>query len=205
MSSVAVAKTPEELLALSDRDHAALIWERQPSRSFQHWIDALTPEKLPNARLILSASDVRQAILSVCEIYGTPNCAERELLIDDVAALAGIATELMCATHIRLRLSAVTNETWRSFVTNGASARLICTYRGTGTRYQYSSRAGAEQQGFTVPLGSPVVLRGSRWSDVSLADASMDRPHGGNQADPCLALVLEPVEDAASTTGRSIH
>lgn len=205
MLIVAVAKTLEELLALRDRDHAALICECQPSRSLQHWIDAVVPDRLPDARLIPSASHVRRAILSVCEIYGTPNCVETQPVINDTAALADTAAELICVKHMRLRLSAVTNETRPSFATNGASARRICIYLGAGTRYRHSSRAAAEHQGFTVPRGMPVVLRESGWSDVSLADDSMDRPHGGNQADPCLALVLEPVEDAALTTARSIY
>ena len=159
--SVATVDTPEELSALHRPGCVAVLWWRQPITSFQDWIDALAPEQLPTARLILCAQDVRPALTSISTVFGTPECAERSLLIDDVAALAEIFAGLMRASHLRLRLDVMTSNACRDFQFDPVPARLICTYRGTGTQYSISTDVVESRQVFTVPTGVPIVMRGA--------------------------------------------
>lgn len=205
MTNIAVAQTPEELIALNSEGHAAVIWERQPSQSFQNWIDALSPERLPSARLILGTCDVQQAIHSICEIYGTPNCIERETLIDDVAALADIFAEFICATHLRLRLNAIPHNTQQSYESNGSRTRLVCTYRGPETQYQLSANDVTTSNAFNVSCGTPVILRASPGPSSFHSDDFTTYSDTNKQSDHSLILILEPVDGAASFTGRSFH
>lgn len=157
--SIAIADTPEDLSAIVHSDVPAMVWHRHPLTRFQNWIDAVAPEHLPRARMILHPGNVREAAAWVCEICGTPDSAERVLLIDDIAALAHIFAELKNARYVLLRLDVVTaTEVCES--DNGATnARLVCTYRGTGTQCVVQSGGPDPTQVFTVPTGAPILLR----------------------------------------------
>ena len=70
--------------------------------------------------------------MQTCEASGLPDGAERARLVDDAAALADIFAGLMRARHLRLRFDVVTTNACRKFHIDAVTARLICTYRGTG-------------------------------------------------------------------------
>ena len=84
-----------ELSALHKPSCAAVIWRREAMIGFQDWLDALQPELLPEARVILPPYEVRKAVESICDISGTPDCIERDRLIDDVVAMAEIFARVM--------------------------------------------------------------------------------------------------------------
>ena len=96
---VGIAETPDGLSSVRRSGCAAAIWRRRPLTGFQSWLDSLDPEHLPRARVILRVDDVRAATLTICEASGTPECAERERLIDDIAALADIFSTVMGTAH----------------------------------------------------------------------------------------------------------
>ena len=104
------------------------IWRRRPLPGFQSWLDALESERLPKARVILRPEDVRETAFLIFEASGTPECAERERMIDDAAALADIFAGLMCTPYLRLRFDVVTTNACRKFHIDAVTARLICTY-----------------------------------------------------------------------------
>ena len=134
-TGIGVVDGPEALDILHDPGCAAAIWQRAPLVPFQTWINTLEPAQLPSARLILRADAVRSAVSGICDGAGTPNGAERDQFLDDVAALAKVFAGLMATEWLRLRLDVVKTNACRKFHIDAVTARLVCTYRGTGTQY----------------------------------------------------------------------
>ena len=192
---VGVADAPEGLAAIHHPGCAAAIWQRHPLPGFQSWIDALQPERLPKARVILRPEDVRDAAFQICEEFGTPECGERGRLIDDVAALADLFAGLMCAPYLRLRFDVVKTNACRKFHIDAITARLVCTYRGTGTQYGISTDGAEPQRVFTVPTGAPILLRGTLWPERPKSGLLHRSPPIEGTGETRLVLVLDPISD----------
>ena len=192
---VSVADTPEGLSAIRRPDCAAAIWRRQPLSSFQDWVDRLDPAHLPRARLILRPEAVRDAVTALCEAAGTPEDDGRTRLVDDVAALADIFAGLMTASFLRLRLDVVTTNACRKFHIDAVTARLICTYRGTGTQYGISADGAGPRRVFTVPTGVPILLRGTLWPESPRSGLLHRSPPIEGTGKTRLVLVLDPIYD----------
>ena len=176
---------------------AAALWTRQPMASFERWITGLDPSVLPKARLILRPAAVQDAVRQICELRGTPEGSNRERLIDDIAALADIFGAIMQADWLRLRLDIVTTNACRKFHIDAVSARLVCTYRGTGTQYGTRNSSSDPQDIFTVPTGSPIILRGTKWPESPPAALAHRSPPIEGKDETRLLLVLDPVTDPA--------
>ena len=192
---VGLADTPEGLSAIRQPGFAAAIWRRDPLPGFQSWIDTLAPEQLPKARVILRPEDFRDAVLQICEAAGTPDGAERERLIDDTAALANIFAGLMRTPYLRLRFDVVTTNACREFHIDAVTARLVCTYRGTGTQYGIASGGAEPRRIFTVPTGAPILLRGTLWPEHPKSGLLHRSPPIEGTGETRLLLVLDPVSD----------
>jgi hypothetical protein len=192
---VGVADTPEGLSAIRHPGCAATIWRRQPLPGFQAWIDALEPDTLPRARIILRPAVVREAMAQVCDASGTPESPERDLLVDDIAALADIFSEIVGAPWLRLRLDAVATDACRRFHVDAVTARLICTYRGPGTQYGISTDGAEPARVFTVPTGAAVILRGTLWRQGLRTGLLHRSPPIEGTGETRLVLVLDPVHD----------
>ncbi len=192
---VAVVDRPENLAAIHHPGCAAAIWQRQPLPEFQHWIDALPPEHLPKARVILRPEQVRDAVLYICEKAGTPDCDERAMLVDDTAAQADIFANLMSASFLRLRFDVVTDNACRKFHIDAVTARLVCTFRGTGTQYGISTDGEEPPKVFTVPTASPMLLRGTLWPGEPKSGLLHRSPPIQGTGETRLLLVLDPIFD----------
>lgn len=192
---VGVADTPEGLRAIRHPGCAAAIWRRQTLPGFRAWIDGLDPACLPRARIILPAEAVRAAVAQVCQASGTPEGPERDMLIDDIAALAGIFSGILRAPWLRLRLDVVTTDACRRFHVDAVTARLICTYRGTGTQYGVSTDGAAPSRVFTVPTGAALILRGTLWPQGARTGLLHRSPPIEGTGETRLVLVLDPVDD----------
>ncbi len=192
---VGVADTPEGLSAIHRPGCAAAIWRRQPLPGFQSWIDALDPDMLPRARVILRPEAVRDAASEVYDASGTPFGPERDRLVDDIAALADIFAGLMRARWLRLRLDVVTTNACPKFHIDAVTARLVCTYRGTGTQYGVSTDGAEPRQIFTVPTGAPILLRGTRWPERPRSGLVHRSPPIEGTGETRTVLVLDPVDD----------
>ncbi|MEM8791676.1 MAG: DUF1826 domain-containing protein [Pseudomonadota bacterium] len=190
-----VTDLPEGLSAILQPDCAAAIWRRSPLASFQSWIDELDPRQLPKARLILRPGKVRDAVLKVCEISGMPETPQRAMLIDDVAALADIFAGLMSAPYLLLRLDVISTNACRKFHVDSVTARLICTYRGTGTQYGTASAGAEPEEVFTIPTSAPVLLRGKDWPTRPQSGFVHRSPPIEGTGETRLVLVLDPVLD----------
>jgi len=192
---VGVVDTPQGLSALHRPGCAAAIWRRQPLPGFQSWIDALDPDVLPRARVILRPDAVRDAASEVCDASDTPAGPERDRLVDNIAALADIFAGLMQARWLRLRLDVVTTNACRRFHIDAVTARLVCTYRGTGTQYGISTDGAEPRRIFTVPTGAPVLLRGTLWPERPCSGLLHRSPPIEGTGEARLVLVLDPEEE----------
>ncbi|MBI6630825.1 DUF1826 domain-containing protein [Pontibaca salina] len=192
---VGVAKSPETLSVIRSPSCAAAIWPRQQVPEFQTWIDALDPEELPRARMILRPDAVRDAALQICEASRTPAGAERDRLVDDIAALADVFSGVMRAKWLRLRLDVVTTNACWKFHTDAVTARLICTYRGTGTQYGISTDGAEPGRIFTVPAGSPILMRGTLWPEHPKSGLLHRSPPISGTGETRSVLVLDPIDD----------
>lgn len=196
---VAVADNSEGLRAFLEPSCAAAVWRRQPQTRFQSWVDAIDPDRLPQGRIVLRPDAVRQALAELCEIAQTPADPERAQLIDDVAALSDMFAGLMQAPYLRLRLQVVTSNACRKFHIDALTARLVCTYRGTGTQYGISADGHDPFRIFTVPTGAPILLRGTLWPEKPASGLLHRSPPIEGTGETRLVLVLDPVfepEDA---------
>ena len=192
---VGVADTAEGLSAIHRPGCAAAIWRRHPLPDFQFWIDALEPEQLPKARVIRRPENLRETVVQICDASGTPDCRERERLVDDVAALADIFVGLTPAPHLRLRFDVITTNACRKFHIDAVTARLVCTYRGTGTQYGIATDGAEPRRVFTVPTGAPILLRGTLWPEHPRSGLMHRSPPIEGTGETRLVLVLDPVLD----------
>lgn len=193
--AITLVETPEDLSAIRRPGCTAAIWPRQPLPCFQTWIDAIEPARLPNARVILRPEQARDVTSHICDVCGTPNCTERALLIDDVAALADIFAGLMHAPYLLLRLDVITTNACRKFHVDTVTARLICTYRGTGTQFGFTIGSTDPELVHTVPTCAPILLRGKLWQEHSHESLLHRSPPIEGSGETRLVLVLDPVTD----------
>lgn len=192
---VGVTQTHEGLSAIHRPGCAAAIWKRAPLPAFQHWIDSLDPDELPRTRMIVAPDAVRDALTETALMCGTPDCRECGMLVDDIAALSMIFAEVMEAPYIRLRLDVITSNACRKFHIDAVTARLICTYRGTGTQYGISTDGSDPARVFTVPASAPIILRGTAWPDGPKSGLLHRSPPIEGSGETRLLLVIDPVGD----------
>ena len=201
-NGVVSASTPEGLSAIRRSGCAAAIWKRRPLPRFQSWIDGLAPRHLPGSRIILRAEAVCEAFANITRASGMPESPERDLLVDDASALAAIFADIMRVDYLRVRLDVVSGNACRKFHIDAVTARLICTYRGTGTQYGVSTDGGEPCSVQTVPTGSPIILRGTRWPEVPISGLLHRSPPIEGTGETRLVLVLDPVDDPTEEPDR---
>lgn len=192
---VGISLTPEKLSIIKDSGCAASIWQRQVTPAFQKWIDDLDFGNLPSARLILKPESVQTDLENLCNASGMPDAPQRRHLIQDIATLTDIFCEVMGAPLVRLRLDRVTTNACRKFHVDAVVARLVCTYRGTGTQYGISNNGAEPIRVFTVPTGAPIVLRGNLWPEKPLSGLLHRSPPIEGSGETRLVLVLDPIFD----------
>ena len=193
--SVALSRSPDGLKAINDDGCAAAIWQRDPLPNFQAWIDHLPADQLPKARLIVRPEWARDALQRITGGCGTPDCAECQMLADDCAALAAMFADIMDAPYIRLRLDVINTNACRKFHIDALTARLICTYRGTGTQYGNAEQGEQPTDIHTVPTCSPIVLRGTDWPASPNPGLLHRSPPIEGSGETRLLFVVDPIFD----------
>lgn len=192
---VDVATTLDDLSAIHLPGRAATIWQRAEAISFTSWLGALEPSQLPKTRLILRPEKVRDALDQLFWAAGLPDEPERLALRDDIVNLCETFSGLMNAPYLRVRLDVVTTNACKKFHIDAVTARLICTYRGTGTQYGISSDGTEPKQIYTVPTGVPLVLRGTLWPETPKSGLLHRSPPIFGTGETRLVLVLDPIFD----------
>lgn len=202
---VEMADRPEDLSAIGQPGCAAVVWRRNPLPDFQNWIDGLDPAQLPKARVVLPPEAVRDAAFQICEAHGTPDSPERTRLIEDVAALADIFAGLMQAPYLRLRFDVITTNACRKFHIDAVTARLVCTYRGTGTQYGVAADGDVPREIFTVPAGAPILLRGTLWPEHPKSGLLHRSPPIEGTGETRLVFVLDPLDHPEGHAQQILH
>lgn len=191
-AGLSLATSADGLAALHRPDCAAVVWSRAPEAGVLDWLAGLDPAQLPRMRMILRPDTAMAAATEAVHAAGTPDDPRRARLITDIAALATRFATLMAAPWLRLRLEVVTTNACRKFHRDAVTARLVCTYRGTGTQ----CATGAEGAGlYTVPTGAPVLLRGSLWPVTPDPGLLHRSPPIEGSGETRLLLVLDPIPD----------
>lgn len=200
LASVAITTAPENLATITQPQNAAAIWQRNLQPDFRAWINTLDPANLPHGRVILPVAKVAETVTQLCEIAQTPDTPERALLINDITTLAGLFSGIMDAPYLRLRLDVVETNACRKFHIDAITARLVCTYRGTGTQYGQSQNGQDPQRVFTVPTGAPIMLRGTLWPTTPNSGLKHRSPPIEGTGENRLVLVLDPCADPDGET-----
>lgn len=194
-TGVKTAANLKELSCIREPDCAAAILKRTPDPAFQDWIDALNPADLPKARIILTPGDVGPAVADLFHAHDVGYCPSSAWLIEDIRSLAACFNDLIPAPFLRLRLDVINTDACRRFHVDSVMARLICTYRGTGTQLGAATNGNAPSEIVTVPTGAPVVLRGSLWPGVSSTGLLHRSPPIAGTGEVRLVLVIDPICD----------
>ncbi|MEL6477533.1 MAG: DUF1826 domain-containing protein [Pseudomonadota bacterium] len=192
---VATSETAPELAAIEDGERAAAIWRRQRPSADQEWLDRLDPSQLPATREVVKLDAIEAAVTRACVRAETPDCAARARLVEDVVMLAGTFSALLPSPYLRLRLDVVQSNACRKFHIDAVRARLICTYRGTGTQYGVAMDGDDPQEIFTVPTGAPIVLKGTLWPGARETGMLHRSPPIAGTGETRLMLVLDPIFD----------
>jgi hypothetical protein len=200
VAGIGVTQLPENLNILATPDCAAAIWQRQPLPDFQTWIDGVDPAILPSVRLILKPQDVATVLSEVCDTSSVADRAHWQHLIKDIAELSHRFCDLMAAPYVRLRLEPITSNACRKFHIDAITARLVCTYRGMGTQYGTAHDGAEPERIFTVPTGTPILLRGTLWPEQPRSGLLHRSPPIEGSGETRLVLVLDPIFDLEEET-----
>ena len=173
-----------------------VIWKREPNLVLQDWITRLDPARLPMTRIVLRPGDVPDALAMAFDDAGTPQCAARDILAADIADLARQFTKIMRAPFLRLRLDVITTNACRRFHVDAITARLICTYRGTGTQYGFSRNGNDPEEIMVADAQAPVLLRGTKWREKPASGLLHRSPPIEGSGETRLVLVLDPMDAA---------
>lgn len=192
---VGIADDPADLSTFLQPGCAAAIWRRQTPPAVQSWLDGIDGEALPQARVILPPPAVYKAVQHLFDMANLPDGSERDWLQQDIVGLADTFSDLMKARFLRLRLAVVTTNACRKFHIDAVTARLVCTYRGSGTQYGISIDGVEPRRVFTVQTGSPILLRGTLWPAEPPSGLLHRSPPIEGTGETRFVLVLDPVTD----------
>lgn len=193
MQSIKFVETPEALATFKAKDSAATILRRRLSSEFRTWIDALPARVLPQGRVILHTAALSDIVHQVFDIAQLPEGPERNWLQADCIDLAKAFADLMDVPYLRLRFDVIDDNACRKFHTDAIFARLICTYRGTGTQYGFSPQGKDPTEIYTVQAGSPILLRGTRWPEDPKSGLKHRSPPIEGSGETRFVFVVDPI------------
>lgn len=192
---VGVADDPAGLRDFLQPGCAAAIWRRNMPKDVRSWLETLPEDALPNGRVVLPRGAITETVCQLCDMSGLPNGDQRDWLVADVAEMAQMFADLMQTDYLRLRLDKIQTNACRRFHIDAITARLVCTYRGTGTQYGVSIDGADPKRVFTVPTGAPILLRGTLWPGDPPSGLLHRSPPIEGTGETRLVLVLDPVFD----------
>ena len=195
-AKVAFVDEIAELARLFDGNTAGVIWRRRMQEGMQSWLDSLPVDQLPTGRIVLPVVKVRSAVTELMNISEMPDCAERQLLLNDICLLAHKSSELFASAYLRLRFDVVTTNKCPKFHIDHVAARLLCTYRGAGTEYSFLDDRKRPAEIFPTPNCAAIVLRGTKWPTDCANNLVHRSPKINDENETRLLLVIDPVDNA---------
>lgn len=190
---VLMGREPEILAGIEYPGVAASIWTRSCDKDFQHWIDSLRPENLPELRTSVPVHLAEAAAIAACEQAGLPSGSERDMLTGDVGALALIFAKTLKVRQIRIRLDVSDEVMCPKFHVDNVPARLLCTYRGPGTEYVPEGSEADRRRVRQVSRGAVGLFRGGAWPGLERTGLLHRSPDPATGTGPRLLLVIDPV------------
>ncbi len=175
--------------------YPAVIWNRAISAKIQSWFDKIDPNLMPNFREILHKDEFKVTIEQVFEKSLLPQEEEIKWLMKDIINLANVFSDLMKVKFVRLRFDTVSTNSCRKFHVDAVTGRLICTYRGTGTQYGISLDHDDPEEIYATPTGSPILLRGTLWSENPCLGILHRSPPIEGSEETRFVLVIDPIVD----------
>lgn len=182
----------EGLRRITDQGVGAVLWQREWAQARVDEVAQISANDLPNGRWLVPSKQPSQALTGV---------SLSSWLEADVAELVAIFAELMQVDEVRLRFDAINTNACRRFHIDAVKARLLCTYRGHGTEFGTVETNDEVPKGVhTASVGSPLILRGTRWPNGGFHNAVRHRsPPIEGTGETRLLLVLDtPMPDTAS-------
>lgn len=195
---VDVVEDVDQLQTILRPTSSAAIWNRACPADAMVWLGNVAPDLLPSGRVTLQAAAVAETVDHLCDMSGLPECAHRDWLQHDIAMLADRFADVVEAQYLRLRLQPVSNNACRKFHIDAMSSRLVCTYRGAGTQYGTSKNGDDPSRVYSVPTGSPILMKGDLWPSRAAAPLLHRSPPIEGSGQTRLVLVLDPVADLYS-------
>ncbi|MEO0451334.1 MAG: DUF1826 domain-containing protein [Pseudomonadota bacterium] len=195
-SSLPVAycsKAEDMFAALGDATDAA-IWNRALPADVQAWFNALSPERFPHGRYVLSPDAVAKCIVQVFQAQQIDTCAALAWFSEDVQALAEAVSQHSGISQVRLRVEPVFNNACTKFHIDNVFSRLICTYYGPGTEFGIGETEIASRG--RAPTGMPVLLKGRRWPESTATRLHHRSPEIEGTGQSRFMVVLEGCPDA---------
>ena len=194
-AKVAFVDEKDGLACLFDGTTAGVIWRRRLHKGMQSWLDNLPVDQLPTGRITLPISRVRSAATELMNISEMPDCAERQLLLDDICLLAHEFNKLCASSYLRLRFDVVTTNKCPKFHIDFVAARLLCTYRGVGTEYSFLDDQKRPTEIFPTPDCAAIALRGTKWPTECANNLVHRSPKINSKNETRLLLVIDPVDN----------
>ena len=192
---VALAQTASDFSIIQDPDCAGVLCQAGISFHILAWLASLDPACLPKARVTLRPDRVHSALVQICGMFQMPVCAERDAFIAHAQQLSDAFLHIMKAPYLRLRFDVISHNACSRFHIDALTARLIRTYRGTGTQYGLANAARDPEIVHRVPTGAAIVLRGKRWPSKAKLDLVHRSPPIQGTGQTRLVLVLDPIAD----------
>jgi hypothetical protein len=195
-AKVACVDEVEGLAYLFDGNTAGVIWRRCVQKGMQSWLDTLPVDQLPTGRLVLPVSKVRSAVTELMNISEMPDCAERQLLLDDICLLAHEFNKLFASSYVRLRFDIVTTNKCPKFHIDHVAARLLCTYRGVGTEYSFLDDQKRPAEILSTPNCAAIVLRGTNWPTDCANNLVHRSPEINDGNETRFLFVIDPADNS---------
>lgn len=155
MGLITSCETREGLAKIKDPGAQLVIWERSFSLSFRDWINQVDPACLPDLRLLVEPSNLRDAMVPLLEDCGLMKDPMCELLLEDVNSLVHAFVEITDSPLVDVRLDRITGDACWKFHRDTVEARLLTTYRGSTTEWvpmSHADEAVQDQRDYDGPL-----------------------------------------------------
>ncbi|MCC6008761.1 MAG: DUF1826 domain-containing protein [Rhodobacteraceae bacterium] len=190
--SVVEGHAPEVLARIAQPGVALAVWRRAPHPDFACWIDAVPPERLPRLRARVAAGHVADVVTAACDAAGLKAHPMRAWLAEDAGALGAIVAEVLESPFLGIRLDVIDTDACRRFHLDRVRARMLCTYRGTGTEYgQTGPDGGPPTRTARLARGEAGLFRGALWAESDQPGLVHRSPPIEGTGETRLLLVLD--------------
>lgn len=188
-----MAGNVEALHAIRDNGVALAIWER----SAPPGLSDLILEGIADIRFTTEIDALSALLDNALDDAGHRRGIARDILHNDILALANRFAEIMQNEHVEIRLEHVTTNACKKFHTDYVTARLITTYLGQGTQWidgddGADCDCGEPHNIQQMQAGHVALFKGRLWSSHS--PAIHRSPPIEGTGEERLMLVVNPVQ-----------